>query len=481
MHSTFTRSFETVDQIDFATISGDWNPIHVDPIAARRTSYGQIAHGIHTLAWALDRYLGEHGATVPSRIRVAFLKPVNLSEEIRLSRREEGCDVVLLVQRKAKAIASIRITPGPLERPRYTAACTPAPRNVSGHPDVKSFEELNGMRGVLEAWGDAKALEDLFPNLVAIIGSLRTAALLGLSRLVGMHCPGLNSIFSGLDFAFLPTDEARLEFQVTRHSIPNAPIRVSFTGGGLEGNLDAFFRPSPAIQVGMEAIRGLVKPDEFAGQIALIIGGSRGLGEVMAKIIAAGGGHSVITYLLGEKDARNVVEDIASGGGRCRTLQLDALRAQSGLEGHIASGDAPTHVYYFASPAIQNNKGPSMDRTLLDSFMSYYVDAFDEICRVLARGKGARVFYPSTVFLDQKAPGFAEYICAKSAGEALCRYLANEYGNLSFHVDRLPRMHTDQTNSFLEKKGAAPHEIMLGVARKMNLQEATQWARTSTE
>ena len=44
-------------------------------------------------------------------------------------------------------------------------------------------------------------------------------------------------------------------------------------------------------------------PGEFANVRALVIGGSRGLGEITAKIIAAGGGDVWITYRRGKEDA----------------------------------------------------------------------------------------------------------------------------------------------------------------------------------
>src|SRR5437879_962428 len=50
-----SRRFTFEDQLEFAEISGDWNPMHVDPIAARRTIYGGVVvHGIHSLLWALE-------------------------------------------------------------------------------------------------------------------------------------------------------------------------------------------------------------------------------------------------------------------------------------------------------------------------------------------------------------------------------------------------------------------------------------------
>lgn len=470
---SLNRKFEAEDQTRFAALSGDWNPIHVDSVAARRTPYGQIVHGVHALAWVLDGYLGEPGASVPSRVKVSFLKPIGLSEEVKVTRLEESGDVLFHVHRKSRILITIRATPSGR---RFDAACAPVPAEVPRTPEARSFQEARGLEGRTEAWGDADGLKEAFPNLTGAIGTLRTAGILALSRLVGMVCPGLNSVFTGLDLSFQSADETAIQFKVVRHSIPNAPVRIACTGGGMEGSLDAIFRPSPARQMAMEDVLKQVRPDEFSRQSALVIGGSRGLGESIAKIIAAGGGSATVTYHVGEEDARRVADEITRLGGRCGTLRLDALEPEASLEALLASGTRLSHVYYFASPAIHANKGSGLDRSLFDSFSSYYVDAFDRICRVLAKAGRVRLFYPSTVFLEQAAPGFAEYVCAKAAGEALCGQLAREHANLDIVVERLPRMHTDQTNSFLEKKAADAHEVMLGIARKMDSREAVQWA-----
>ena len=58
-------------------------------------------------------------------------------------------------------------------------------------------------------------------------------------------------------------------------------------------------------------------------QSALIIGGSRGIGEVTAKILAAGGANVLITYNKGKNDAEKVVSDINSHGGVAAMLHYD--------------------------------------------------------------------------------------------------------------------------------------------------------------
>jgi len=74
------KAFTDRDQRDFASASGDWNPMHVDAIAARRLLSGrQVVHGIHTLIHALNLWSGR-GA--PGRLRVSctFANPVNVGD-----------------------------------------------------------------------------------------------------------------------------------------------------------------------------------------------------------------------------------------------------------------------------------------------------------------------------------------------------------------------------------------------------------------
>tara|TARA_B110000240_G_scaffold186172_1_gene222473 strand:+ start:299 stop:481 length:183 start_codon:yes stop_codon:yes gene_type:complete len=54
------REFTMDDGLFFAKCSGDYNPIHLDPVASRRFMFGEpIVHGLHTVLWALDVWLGD--------------------------------------------------------------------------------------------------------------------------------------------------------------------------------------------------------------------------------------------------------------------------------------------------------------------------------------------------------------------------------------------------------------------------------------
>src|SRR6516162_4111748 len=87
-----SRTFNSEDQVIFAGLTGDFNPIHLDPIAARKTQAGTVVvHGVHAILWALNKVLelGEITAEIVS-LNVQFRNfiPVGKQVELRLLSRD---------------------------------------------------------------------------------------------------------------------------------------------------------------------------------------------------------------------------------------------------------------------------------------------------------------------------------------------------------------------------------------------------------
>ena len=72
------------DSIKFAQLSGDWNPMHVDPLVARRTPYGTtVVHGVHVLLAVLDHVCsaGVHMENI-QKVTAEFVTPVRHGDNV---------------------------------------------------------------------------------------------------------------------------------------------------------------------------------------------------------------------------------------------------------------------------------------------------------------------------------------------------------------------------------------------------------------
>jgi NAD(P)-dependent dehydrogenase (short-subunit alcohol dehydrogenase family) len=462
------KRFTMEDQQWFATQSGDANPIHLDPVTARRSIAGEVVvHGVHALLSCLETHLANGGDTHFAGLTARFLKPVPLDQDVVLERQIEADGTAFLQAcTDDHVLFTLRILSGATVTPRGALRQNSVRDMV---PKLRSFSELKGVSGLLQVEGDGRAIALMFPHACATLGALRVATLMCISRLVGMECPGLNSLLTMVDVCLCdPESHSELRWEVSRHTVPQAPIRVSVSGGGLSGSVTAFVRPDPVAQPEMAEVAAMVRSGEFAGQRALIVGGSRGLGEVAAKIVAAGGGTALITYSLGTADARRVATEIESAGGRCDVDQFDVLCDDEEARQRLFDWK-PTHLYYFATPRIGRSSGAGWNRALSARLQRVYVEGFVRLCLAasIQATEVIRVFYPSTVFLDDLPTEQIEYIAAKAAGEAVCELLNCRDHRLAISTLRLPPMKTDQTASIVNTSAADTLTIMIGVARQL--------------
>jgi 3-oxoacyl-[acyl-carrier protein] reductase len=67
----------------------------------------------------------------------------------------------------------------------------------------------------------------------------------------------------------------------------------------------------------------------LGGKIALITGGSRGIGAAIARRLATDGASVAITYTKGADAAASVIKEIERGGGKAIAIQADAADADA--------------------------------------------------------------------------------------------------------------------------------------------------------
>jgi NAD(P)-dependent dehydrogenase (short-subunit alcohol dehydrogenase family) len=346
-----------------------------------------------------------------------------------------------------------------------------SPTQCSGGPKVLSFAEAAQAQGILPLYLDRSELAALFPAVAAGLPALQVAQILATTRLAGMECPGWHSLYHALNLRFVANAETPdLHYRVCRSDERFSVIELAVRSRGLEGKVATFLRPPPVVQPALAEVAAAVQPGEFRGQRALVVGGSRGLGELTAKIIAAGSGAVCITYHRGKDDAERIVRELSEAGVACRSMSCDVTAELPVAAGEELAAWRPTHVYYFATPHIgasQRGKGFSSER--FDLFCRYYLAGLTAVLAAVGPPADGilRVLYPSSVYVETPAEGLAEYAAAKAAGEVLCRYLQQQTRNLRIYAPRLPRLPTDQTAGIGPQKMADAVEVMLREIRAL--------------
>ena len=184
-----------------------------------------------------------------------------------------------------------------------------------------------------------------------------------------------------------------------------------------------------------------------APAIALITGGSRGLGKSMALHLAERGVDVVITYRSGVAEASAVVAAIEAKGGRAVALQLDV--GDSSSFGAFAETLAAALQRHFAKGRFDflvNNAGIGIH----SSFAETSEEQFDELFRVHLKAAffltqrllpliadGGRILNVSTGLARFTFPGYAAYAAMKGGIEVLTRYLAKELGPRRISVNTI--------------------------------------------
>ncbi len=182
-----------------------------------------------------------------------------------------------------------------------------------------------------------------------------------------------------------------------------------------------------------------------ATKIALVTGGSRGLGKNMAMELAKKGLNVILTYHSKEQEANDVVEHIKGLGKKAVALQLnvgDATSHDSFLAKlkEILTADFSTDKFDF----LINNAGIAKYHSFADTTEG----EFDELLNIHFKGSffltqksltlmndGGGIVNISTGLTRIINPGYVAYAAMKAAVETLTKYQAKELGVRKIRVN----------------------------------------------
>ncbi len=176
----------------------------------------------------------------------------------------------------------------------------------------------------------------------------------------------------------------------------------------------------------------------MSNKIAIVTGGSRGLGRNMALNLAQKGVDVILTYHSKKADADEVVRQIESGGHQARALQLDVANSKSfAAFAHEVKKALAEKWHRDSFDFLVNNAGngihaPFVETTeeQFDQMMNIHLKAVYFLTQKLLplmADKG-RIINISSGLTRFALPGYSAYATMKGAVETLTRYLAKELG-----------------------------------------------------
>ncbi|MBX2906910.1 MAG: SDR family oxidoreductase [Taibaiella sp.] len=173
-------------------------------------------------------------------------------------------------------------------------------------------------------------------------------------------------------------------------------------------------------------------------KIALVTGGSRGLGKEMAKSLAARGLDVIITYNTGKEGAEQVATAVEAAGGKCGILQLN-MANPGGLNNFVSDLQQlllqkwnTTNIDFLINNAGIGATVPMAQVTeeLFDNMLNIHYKGVYFLTQKLLpmmNDNGGVIFISSgtTRFC---VPGYSVYASLKGAIEVLAKYVAKENG-----------------------------------------------------
>ena len=181
--------------------------------------------------------------------------------------------------------------------------------------------------------------------------------------------------------------------------------------------------------------------------IAIITGGSRGLGKSMALHLAGRGHDVVVTYNSQQAEAESVVAEIGNLGRQGASLQLDVSDTES-FAGFATAVQKILHERwgradfdYLVKNAGIGIAAPFMETTeeQFDQLMKIHLkSAFFLTQRLLPLMKdGGRIVNVSSGLARFALPGYSAYAAMKGGVEVLTRYMAKELGSRGIRVNTI--------------------------------------------
>lgn len=205
---------------------------------------------------------------------------------------------------------------------------------------------------------------------------------------------------------------------------------------------------------------GLTNMFDLTNKVALVTGGSRGIGKAAAEALAARGAHVVVNYVSNEAKARETVDAISAAGGKAEMLQFDVAdtaaseRAVTELAKRLGRLDILVASAGIAIDGLLLRlRDEDLDRTLAVNLKGAIACARAAI-KPMMKARTGRIVFLSSVVGEMGNVGQTAYAASKAALLGAAKSLAREYASRGVTVNAVTPgfVDTDMTQALNEEQ-----------------------------
>jgi 3-oxoacyl-[acyl-carrier protein] reductase len=181
---------------------------------------------------------------------------------------------------------------------------------------------------------------------------------------------------------------------------------------------------------------------KLAGKVAVVTGGSRGIGAAIAKRLATDGASVAITYTKGADAAASVVKEIEGAGGKALAIQADAADAKA-----VKAAVEKAVATFGRLDILVNNAGTAlpapfeqatledMDRVIDINIRGVFVATHAALKHI---GDGGRIIMIGSAVGERvMVPGLVPYAATKGAVKIFTQGLSREVGSRGITVNNV--------------------------------------------
>jgi len=215
---------------------------------------------------------------------------------------------------------------------------------------------------------------------------------------------------------------------------------------------------------------------KLEGKIALVTGGSRGIGAAIAKRLAADGASVAITFAKDAGAASAVVKAIELDGGKAVAIQADAADVEA-----VKSAVEKTVATFGQLDVLVNNAGTAIPKT----FEETTLEEMDRVIDINVRGtlattqaalkhmnSGGRIISIGSAVGDRvQTPGLVAYSATKGAVKIFTQGLSREVGGRGITVNNIQPGPIDTDLNPASGDWAVPQKAATALDRYGNVDE----------